>query len=57
MTTKDNKGNTEITKSEYKPIFDMPLVILENENTASASEILIGALKDNKRELYTLNFN
>ncbi len=47
MTTVDNKDNKEETKSKNDPIFDMPIVILTNENTASASEILTGALKDN----------
>lgn len=49
MTTKDNKGNEEITKSKSKKIYDIPLIILTNENTASASEILTGALKENQR--------
>lgn len=49
MTTKDNNGNEEITKTESGVTFNMPLVILANENSASASEILIGALKDNGR--------
>ena len=49
MTTKDNKGNEEKTVAENGVTFDMPLVILANENSASASEILIGALKDNEK--------
>lgn len=49
MTTKDNKGNEEKTVAEDGVTFDMPLVILANENSASASEILIGALKDNEK--------
>ena len=31
---------------ENDPIINMPVIILTNENTASASEILAGALKD-----------
>jgi carboxyl-terminal processing protease len=49
MTTKDNNGDEEVTESKNDATFDMPIVILANENTASASEILIGALKDNER--------
>ena len=49
ISTVDNKQNKEFTKSKKKPIFNMPIVILTNENTASASEILTVALKDNKR--------
>ena len=45
----DNKGNAKTTKAEKEPIIssDMKIVVLTNENTASASEILVGALKDN----------
>lgn len=49
MTTKDNKGKEEIEKTKSKVLYDMPLVVLTNENTASASEILTAALKDNGR--------
>ena len=51
MTTKDNKGEEEITKSKTKKQYDIPLIILTNENTASASEILTAALKDNERAI------
>ena len=43
----DKNGKELITKSEKDPIINMPIVVLVNENTASASEILAGALKDN----------
>lgn len=49
MTTKDNKEKEETTKSKTKKVYEMPLVVLTNENTASASEILTAALKDNER--------
>ena len=49
MTTKDKKGNVQKSITKNKKIYEIPLVILVNENTASASEILTGALKDNNR--------
>ena len=42
----DKENKEEIKKSENDPIINMPIVILTNENTASSSEILAGALKD-----------
>ena len=42
----DKNENEEIEKSEDDPIINMPIIILVNENTASSSEILAGALKD-----------
>ncbi len=42
-----NKDNKEtIKKAKTDPIINMPIIILTNKNTASASEILAGALKD-----------
>lgn len=42
-----DKNNKEtVKKSKAEPIINMPIIILTNENTASASEILAGALKD-----------
>ena len=42
-----NKNNKEtVKKAKTDPIINMPIIILTNENTASASEILAGALKD-----------
>ncbi|MCI8760204.1 MAG: S41 family peptidase [Clostridia bacterium] len=42
----DKNNKEEVKKSENNPIINMPIVLLTNENTASSSEILAGALKD-----------
>ena len=42
----EEKGKEEVKKSENDPIISEAIIILTNENTASASEILAGALKD-----------
>ncbi len=42
----DKNGNEEISKSANDPIINVPIVILTNENTASSSEIVVGAMKD-----------
>lgn len=42
----DKNENTKESKSDNDPIINMPIIILTNENTASSSEILAGALKD-----------
>lgn len=46
LITVDKNGKEEITKAEKDPIIKMPIAIIVNENTASASEILAGALQD-----------
>jgi len=46
LITVNKYDKEEVSKSEEKPIINMPIVLLVNENTASASEILAGALKD-----------
>ncbi len=46
--TETRNGEREYIKSDKKKI-DLPLVLLVNEGSASASEILAGAMRDNKR--------
>jgi len=48
VTTKDKKGNVATEKSDANAS-DIPMVVLQNENSASASEILAGAMKDRGR--------
>lgn len=70
LITTDKNNAEEIEKSDNDPIIDVPVVVLVNNETASASEILAGALQDYKKaiivgdktygkgviqELYTLN--
>lgn len=47
LITVDSKGNKEISKAERNPIINEDMVVLVNEFSASASEILVGALRDN----------
>lgn len=49
LITVNKKGNEVIEKSQDEPIITIPVILLVNENSASASEILVGALKDNNR--------
>lgn len=51
LITKDKDGNEKIEKSSKKPIINIPIVILTNENSASASEVLVAALKENEKAI------
>ena len=42
----DKNNNETEKKTTDDPVINMPIVLLTNENTASSSEILAGALKD-----------
>ncbi len=46
--TKDNKGNKEYFRSSNSQKLNLPIAILTNGHSASASEILTGAIVDNK---------
>lgn len=49
LITADKDGKKETTKAKTKPTITMPVVLITNRVSASASEILIAALKDNDK--------
>lgn len=47
LITRSKDGSEQVAKSEQDKIINIPVVILINENTASSSEILAAAIKEN----------
>jgi len=49
LTVKDKNNNQQVYKSKGGDYTGIPMVVLVDQNSASASEVLTGALKDFKR--------
>ena len=49
VQVKNTFGERQVKESDKDPIYDGPMVVLTDKSSASASEILAGALQDNHR--------
>jgi carboxyl-terminal processing protease len=49
VSTVDRNGDSEEIRANRTALTDLPTVVLVDDNSASASEILAGAMKDNRR--------
>lgn len=54
LITTSKNAEEKITKATQEKIIDLPIVILVNENTASSSEILTAAVKENNSNNVTV---
>lgn len=57
LITASKNNEEKITKATQEKIIDLPIVILVNESTASASEILTAAVKENNNNVTVIGKN
>lgn len=57
LITASKNNEEKITKATQEKIIDLPIVILVNEGTASASEILTAAVKENNNNVTVIGKN